>query len=201
MRLKDGCNITDGEEAQLSTRHQSGSIAVSIAIMKEDGSGKKRDDPKKCSEIVIDRPFPHDPNLFLNWTDFFERCIDAECSAETRQRQQNMSDSCCGGEDSQTLRRTHENDAAPTGCLARPCLNVEYKGRVSVETLKSLCPFIIREASFPSLEPGQKSTWLTHLFSPRTGYVETLDALETDDSLHVNDAISFCHPRSPRRLR
>ena len=99
-----------GDEIRTQIRydHGSGSIAVSIAIMKDDdGLNDKIIDHEKCSEIVIERPFPHAPSLFTNWTDFFERCVGAECIVQEK----NVSKSCCGGDSSQDFQRIHEHTA------------------------------------------------------------------------------------------
>ena len=57
------------------------------------------------------------------------------------------------------------------GPLARPMLNVEYKGAVDVETLRSMCPFRVLEATVPTMspQPTSLSAWRVSLFSPRTG--------------------------------
>ena len=74
------------------------------------------------------------------------------------------------------------------GCLARLYLNIEYKGRVSFETLRSVCPLEVKEASFPGFTSNK---WRKYLFCPRTGDTESLDGLEENTSLHIDDAITI----------
>ena len=76
------------------------------------------------------------------------------------------------------------------GCLARPYLNIEYKGRVSVETLHRyiVYPLEVKEASFPGFTSDD---WRKYLFCPRTGDSDALDGLEENASLHIDDAITI----------
>lgn len=82
-----------------------------------------------------------------------------------------------------------DESTANKGAMARPCLNVEYKGRVDLETLKSICPFRVKEATFPGLSTECK--WKTHLYCPRTGRVDVLEDAERKTSLAINDAVSL----------
>ena len=161
-----------------------GSIHVSIAVVMADGT----DDPKKRSDVVIPRPFLHDPSLFTNWKDFFEKCLAAEGQEEKKapSKLQRLLGCFGGHRRSPSLRATK-----PLGALARPCLNVEYKGRVDIETLKSICPFVIKKATYPSLPPNSTSAWNMHLYCPRTGKVDVLQDAETKNSLVLEDAASL----------
>jgi len=182
----DLVHVEPGEEIKTCIRydHKTGSITVSIAIMKEDERGDGRDsvtkaeDHKRRSKIVVDRPFPHKHTHFESWMDFFEKCISAECEVKAKKKEEKGN----GEEEVQS----NSNEIDESGCLARPYLNIEYKGRVSVETLQSVCPLEVKEASFPGFT---SKNWRKYLFCPRTGDTDTLDGLEENDSLHIDDAI------------
>ena len=183
-------NVKPGDEIHTQIRydHETGSIVVSIAVMKEDDHGEKMEDAEKRSEIIVERPFPH-TTQFDNWKDFFERCMNAECDI---QLEDESTGKCCDDiSNKQYLQTNTRNKTNPevNGCLARPYLNIEYKGKVSIGTLKSVCPLIVHKASFPGFE--SKNTWRRYLFCPRVGDVDTLDALEREGSLHIDDAISM----------
>ena len=179
--------VDPGEEIRTCIRydHNTGYFTVSIAIMKEEnrggddrGSDTKIEDCDRRSEIVVERPFPHTSH-FESWKDFFEKCIEAECKVKTKQKEEKSN----GEKDIETNQNEIDE-----GCLARPYLNIEYKGRVSVEALQSLCPLIVKEASFPGFT---SNNWRKYLFCPRTGDNDTLDGLEENILLHIDDAITI----------
>ena len=64
------------------------------------------------------------------------------------------------------------------GPLARPMLNVEYKGAVDVDTLRSMCPFRVLEAAVPTFppQPAPLNAWRVSLFCPRTGEGDELSS-------------------------
>jgi len=183
----DLVHVEPGEEIKTCIRydHKTGSITVSIAIMKKarEGDGRDRvtkiEDSDRRSEIVVERPFPH-TLISKVWKDFFEKCISAECEVKTKfEEERNAQD--------EGVIVTTQNKLE-CGCLARPYLNIEYKGRVSVETLQSVRPLEVKEASFPGFTSND---WRKYLFCPRTGDTDTLDGLEENISLHVDDAITI----------
>lgn len=85
------------------------------------------------------------------------------------------------------FRCCEEVEDSVEGCIGRPTLNVEYKGRCSVRTLKSICPFTVKAASYPGFEDTPISKWRTELFSPRLDRVTTLHGVD-GTLLHVDDA-------------
>ena len=136
------------------------------------------------SEIVVERPFLHTSH-FESWKDFFEKYISAECEEKTKKKEGKGN-----GEEEGAVTTQNKLEC---GCLARPYLNIEYKGRVSVETLQSVCPLEVKEASFPGCT---SKNWRKYLFCPRTGDTDTLDGLEESTleestSLHIDDAITI----------
>jgi hypothetical protein len=159
---------------------------VSIAVVGEDGE----EDPNKRSQIVISKPFLHDLALFESWRDFFEKCVQAEGQVQDEDKQAKMQRQGCSG----SLRGTSGSnvDSVNKGAMARPCLNVEYKGKVDMETLKSICPFVVKKALYPGLpEDFTTAMWKTNLYCPRTGHVDMLEDAEKKHSLAIQDAVTL----------
>lgn len=167
---------------------QDGSINVVIAVVGENGDERA----DKRSEIVLARPFLHDSSLFESWKDFFGKCVAAEeqgddnaatpSSKVPRQDDETNSPGLRG-----SVKSAESNNR---GAMARPCLNVEYKGRVDLEILKSVCPFRVKKAAFPGVPFDFK--WNTHLYCPRTGRVQVLqDSEGSKMSLAIDDAVTM----------
>lgn len=72
------------------------------------------------------------------------------------------------------------------GCRATPCLNVEYKGEVSISCLRSLGPWDVCLPSFPGIPEGQ--LWRVELYSPRQGECQELVGPD-QDMLHVRECV------------
>ena len=166
-----------------------GSIHVVIAVVGENGD--ERSD--KRSEILLARPFLHDSSLFESWKDFFCKCIAAEEQGDDNNATI-PSSSKVSRQDEVTKSpglRGSVNSAESNikGAMARPCLNVEYKGSVDLDILKSICPFHVKKASFPGVPLDFK--WNTHLYSPRTGRVDILQDSEGKVSLAIDDAVTM----------
>ncbi len=59
--------------------------------------------------------------------------------------------------------QSNSNEIDEYGCLARPYLNIEYKG-VSVETLQSVCPLLKKHHSLVShLRIGERTCFVHEL--------------------------------------
>ena len=203
---------------KISYDAHTGCITAKICIMLVTKDGKKKEDPKKKSHIKAPRPFPHDPSLFRDWKDFFERCVDAERAADLeaatctiRNPLERAFAACCGGKESPkkgvfrvpargSLRGTackeavdsgEISDVQAAGPLARPYLNVEYKGKVGIDTLRSICPFVVTEATYPGMTPGPVATnWKAHLYCPRTGFGDALsEERKGGEILRLSDAL------------
>ena len=88
------------------------------------------------------------------------------------------------------FQRCEEVDKSSRGCSGRPTLNVEYKGRCNVKTLKSVCPFRIKRASYPGYEDTSVSQWRSELFAPSLGRVQRLNGGE-DAILRLEESVSL----------
>jgi len=164
---------------------ENGSIQVSISVVGEDGE----ENSNKRSEIVIPKPFLHDVTLFESWKDFFSKCLQAERLGEDENRSKVPR---CEGKESTPALRGSKDSGASMGAKARPCLNVEYKGRVDMDTLKSICPFVVKKATYPGLPPDFTTTkWKTYLYCPRTGNVNVLEDSAKRQSLAIEDAVTL----------
>ena len=135
---------------------------------------------ERKSEIIIPKPFMHNPSLFSSWKDFFEKCQAVE-----KQLLLN----------SQTRQKRLENNKADVNDIicprARPGLCVEYKGRVNVDVMKSLCPFEVKDIKAPGISPEDTPTWRTELFCPRMGHISTLSSVDGISSLHLGSSINL----------
>eukprot|EP00929_Paragymnodinium_shiwhaense_P076880 TRINITY_DN39579_c0_g1_i2.p1 TRINITY_DN39579_c0_g1~~TRINITY_DN39579_c0_g1_i2.p1 ORF type:complete len:495 (-),score=72.23 TRINITY_DN39579_c0_g1_i2:407-1891(-) len=161
--------VEPGDLIRTTIRYNASAGSIDVQIFVEDEKAPRRAKKGKLSQIALERPFPHDPSLFRSWRDFFEK--------------------------SQALERSLPGRQPSVGPLGRPCLNVEYKGSVSVAALKSVCPFEVLEASFPGCE-NKCREWRTELFCPRLGETPVLapdangdEAVGAADRLHIYDSI------------
>lgn len=151
-----------------------GTIKASIGKMNAEGE----EDKLRRSEIILPKPFPHDGTLFKDWRDFFEKCQRKEEEIQLSPPSKNR-----------RLLRGSQTEKAQKGPIGRPCLNVEYKGKVDVQTLKSICPFIVKEAAYPGFPAGVTSQWQTDLYCPRLGRVSQLEDPKNGPILLLDDAI------------
>ena len=80
------------------------------------------------------------------------------------------------------------------GALARPGLNIEYKGDcVDIEVLRSVCPLRVRSAAFPGDQSRGVTIrcWPVELFCPRLGECHELRANHSNNEKHdCNDCLA-----------
>ena len=135
---------------------------------------------ERKSEIIIPKPFMHNPSLFTSWRDFFEKCqtIEKQLLLNSHNRQKEVVE-------------TDESVNDTIGSRARPGLCVEYKGRVSVDVMKSLCPFEVTDIKVPGISPADTPIWRTELFCPRMGHISTLSSIDGISSMHLQSSINL----------
>lgn len=182
--------VTPGDliRTRICYNAETGSMDVSIAVVKENGE----EEAEKRSDISIPQPFMHGPSLFESWKDFFEKCVKAEQDYEKETNLPSSKAARVGEEASSPSLRGVSNQVTKLGARARPGLNVEYKGRVDIETLKTVCPFVVKEATYPGLPSTfDTSKWTARLYCPRTGRVDVLHDATKTKSLSIEDAVTL----------
>lgn len=77
------------------------------------------------------------------------------------------------------------------GARGRPCFNIEYKGLVSLPTLRHMCPLQVIEACHPGVLDSEER-WPIEFFCARQGTTHELRSLDGTCSLHIRDCVVGC---------